>query len=157
MTSLVFIHGTGGRQEAYAETFAGMEQALQTRRPGVALVPCLWGNALGAKLNAGGASIPNYSAAKGGHKSSPEEENIRFWAALYQDPFYEIRLLGLRPLQDVAIVPGRLTPDQQLQQRVAALAEADELRSQLDQLGIGQVFDLACEMVVGPESKTYRR
>jgi hypothetical protein len=157
MTSLVFIHGTGGRQDAYAETFAGMEQALQRWKPGVALVPCLWGNALGAKLNAGGASIPSYSAAQGGRRLSPEEESIRFWEALYQDPFYEMRLLGLRPLQDAAIVPGRLTPDQQLQQRVAALAEADDLRAQLDQLGIGQVFDQACDIITGPDSKPYRR
>ena len=144
MTSLLFIHGTGGRQEAYAETFAGMERALQSSRPGVALIPCLWGNAQGAKLNAGGASIPNYSEAHGGHKPSPEEESIRFWEALYQDPFYEMRLLGLRPLQDAATVPGRLTPDQQLQQRVDALAEADSLRVQLNQLGIGQVIDCTC-------------
>ena len=157
MVSLVFVHGTGGRQVAYAETLKHMEQALQRWIPKSVLVPCLWGNDLGAKLNAGGASIPSYSEAKGGLTPSPEEENIRFWAALYQDPFYEMRLLGLRPLQDTAYVPGRLTPAQQLQQRVEALAKADELRAQLNQLGIGQVFDQACEIVVGPDSKPYQR
>lgn len=157
MTNLVFIHGTGGRQEAYAETLQHMEQAVQRWIPKGVLVPCLWGNALGAKLNAGGASIPSYSEAKGGQMLSPEEESIRFWEALYQDPFYEMRLLGLRPIQDDVIVPGQLTPSQQLQRRVEALAEADDLRAQLDKLGIGQVFDQACDIITGPDSKPYRR
>ena len=157
MTRLVFIHGTGGRQEAYAETLRHMEQAVQRWIPKGVLVPCLWGNALGANLNAGGASIPSYSEAKGGQMLSPEEESIRFWEALYRDPCYEMRLLGLRPIQDDVIVPGQLTPSQQLQRRVEALAKADDLRAQLDKLGIGQVFDQACDTITGPESKLYRR
>jgi hypothetical protein len=44
--TIIFVHGTGGRKEAYAETLQQMEQALQKRRPDTKLVPYLWGNPL---------------------------------------------------------------------------------------------------------------
>ena len=94
MTTVIFVHGTGGRRKDYAVTFQQIEKALQKRRPDVSLIPCLWGDVLGAKLNADGASIPTYNKSEGGKKLTPEEENIRLWKALYKDPFYEIRLLG---------------------------------------------------------------
>jgi hypothetical protein len=157
MTSVVFVHGTGGRQQAYAETLQQMEKALHERNLNAQLVPCLWGDLLGAKLNADGASIPSYREAKGGIQLSPEEENIRLWAALYEDPLYEMRLLSLRPLQDYDLVPGRLTPDQVLQQRVDELCASEELKAKLEQLGIGEVFDQACDRVAGPDSKPFGR
>jgi hypothetical protein len=80
-------------------TFEKIEKALYECKPGAKLIPCLWGDTLGAKLNADGASIPTYDKAQGGKKLTDEEENIRLWEALYKDPFYEICLLWLRSLQ----------------------------------------------------------
>jgi hypothetical protein len=125
MISVIFVHGTGGRQEAYAVTFQQMEQALQMRRSDAKLVPCLWGDALGAKLNAGGGSIPNYGETQGGQELTTEEASIRLWESLYRDPFYEIRLLGLRPLQAQTGIPGQLTPSQKLKVRVEARCSWD--------------------------------
>jgi len=51
MASLVFVHGTGGRQKAYAETLLQMERSLKAHHLDLKLVPCLWGDPLGAKLN----------------------------------------------------------------------------------------------------------
>lgn len=158
MTSILFVHGTGGRQKAYATTFEQMEQALHSHKIDAKLIPCLWGDLLGAKLNAGGVSIPNYQEAKGGQTLTADEESIRFWESLYKDPIYEIRLLGLRPLQDEAFVPGAVPPAQKLEARVQALPESDELRAKLDRLGIGSVFDDAVRRVTtGPASKPYER
>ena len=157
MTTVIFVHGTGGRKEAYAETLQQMEQSLQKRRPEAKLVPCLWGDLLGAKLNAGGASIPTYKEAQGGHELTPEEESVRLWSSLYQDPFYELRLLGLRPLQAQRAVPGQLTPAQELKGRVETLSTAIALQSRLDALGIGSVFKQACEVITGADSKLFGR
>ena len=114
MTSIIFVHGTGGRKEAYDQTFQQIKQALQERRPDIKLVPCLWGDPVGAKLNKGGVSIPSYDETDGGMKRSPEEENIQLWEALYKDPSYEMRLLGLRSLQSQTSAPGKQTSAQEL-------------------------------------------
>ena len=157
MTTVIFVHGTGGRRKDYAVTFQQIETALQRRRPDVRLIPCLWGDVLGAKLNADGASIPTYNESEGGKKLTPEEENIRLWEALYKDPFYEIRLLGLRSLQAQNIIPGKLTPSQKLKNRVADVSKDSELQTKLEALIIGKYFLPACEAIAGPKSEVFGR
>lgn len=156
MTSLIFVHGTGGREAAYAATFQQIERALAARRADVRLYPCLWGDSLGANLNAGGASIPDYAASAGGQPIADEPDGILLWEALYKDPLHEIRLLGLRPLQSGArTVPGKQTAAQELQGRVADLPGDAALISRLEELEIGGVFVAACEWVAGQESKPF--
>ncbi|HAA28553.1 MAG TPA: hypothetical protein DCE56_13790 [Cyanobacteria bacterium UBA8553] len=157
MTTIIFVHGTGGRKEAYAETLQHIEQALQKRRPNAKLVPCLWGDPLGAKLNARGASIPTYQESQGGQTLTPEEESVRLWENLYKDPFYEMRLLSLRPLQAQRTVPGQPTPSQELRSRAESLSTNAELQSKMNSLGIGAVFQQACEVVTGIDSKPLGR
>jgi hypothetical protein len=157
MTSVIFVHGTGGRQNDYAVTFQQIERALIERRPDAKLIPCLWGDSLGARLNADGASIPDYDEAEGGKKLTPEEENIRLWEALYKDPFYEIRLLGLRSLQAQNNIPGRPSPSQELKVRIAALPTDSALQTNLEALGIGTFFLPACEAIAGSESQVFGR
>ncbi len=70
MTAVLFVHGTGVRQLPYAETFAQIKRSLHARRPDVNLIPCLWGESLGAKLNAEGASIPLYDTTRGEGRSN---------------------------------------------------------------------------------------
>jgi hypothetical protein len=157
MTSVIFVHGTGGRKEDYAATFKQMEETLQKRKPNIKLIPCLWGDLLGAKLGADGASIPTYIETKGGEKLSPLEEKVRLWKALYEDPFYEIRLLGLRPLQTQRGVPGKQTPSQELKSRVDSLYASNELQEKLEKLEIGKVFSHACEIITGESSLPFGR
>ena len=157
MTTVIFVHGTGGRRKDYAVTFQQIETALLKRRPDVRLIPCLWGDVLGAKLNADGASIPTYNESEGGKKLTPEEENIRLWEALYEDPFYEIRLLGLRSLQAQNIIPGKLTPSQKFKNRVADVSKDFELHTKLEALIIGKYFLPACEAIAGTKSEVFGR
>lgn len=157
MTSVIFVHGTGGRQKDYAVTFQQIEKALLKCRPDAKLIPCLWGDPLGAKLNADGASIPTYDESQGGKKLTPEEENIRLWEALYKDPFYEIRLLGLRSLQAQNAAPGKLIPSQELKGRVADLTKDAGLQTKLDALEIGEFFGKACQLITGSESQLFGR
>ena len=157
MTSIIFVHGTGGRKEAYDQTFQQIKQALQERRPDIKLVPCLWGDPVGAKLNKGGVSIPSYDETQGGKQRSPEEENIQLWEALYKDPSYEMRLLGLRSLQSQTSAPGKQTPAQELQGRVEDLLANPELQTKLNALDIGSFFSRAYESIVGSNSQSFSR
>jgi hypothetical protein len=157
MTNVVFVHGTGGRKEAYATTFQQIEQSLQQERPDAKLVPCLWGDGLGAKLNAGGASIPTYDDTQGGQEPSPEQKDIRLWEFLYKDPLYEMQLMGLRPLKGQTAPPGMATPSQELKRRVDELVTFPELQSTLNDLEIGIVFRDAWEAIVEPSSKPFGR
>lgn len=156
MTSLIFVHGTGGRKEAYASTFRQLEKSLAMRRPDVSLYPCLWGDSCGASLGAGGTSIPDYEVSAGG-QSSAESEDIQLWEKLYADPLYEIRLLGLRPLQGQKTVPGKQTVAQELQSRVAHLSDDAALATKINELEIEAVFDAACEAIAGKSSKPFGR
>jgi hypothetical protein len=158
VTSVIFVHGTGGRQKDYAVNFQKIEKAFQERKLDAKLIPCLWGDPLGAKLNADGASIPTYDQAEGGKELTPEAENILLWEALYKDPCYEIRLLGLRSLQSQSSsIPGQPTPAQKLKNRVAALPTDSTLQPKLAALRIGKYFLPACTAIAGPESEVFGR
>lgn len=156
MTTVIFVHGTGGRKAAYAVTFQQIEKTLNQRKPDIKLVPCLWGEEHGTKLKAGGASIPDYNSTKGGTKSNNQEDNLNLlWEYLYKDPLYEIRLLSLRPIRGRATVPGKLTPSQELKRRVEQLTTSSSLRTQMENTEITEVFDQALKAVT--ESKPYER
>jgi hypothetical protein len=156
MTTVIFVHGTGGRKEAYAVTFGQIEDQLKERKPNIKLVPCLWGEPHGTKLNAGGASIPDYELTGGtANLDNKEEERVQLWKKLYEDPLYEIRLLSLRPNRGQAAVPGKLTPSQELRNRVKQLTVSQTLRSQRENAKIADVFDQAHQVVT--ESKPYAR
>ena len=156
MTSLIFVHGTGGRKEAYASTFQQLDEALAERRPDVSLYPCLWGDSLGASLGAGGVSIPDYEVSKGGQPLASAEA-IQLWEALYKDPIYEIRLLELRPPQGQKTIPGKQTAAQEVQSRVVALCDDTSLIKKLDALEIGSIFGLAHEAIAGKSSRPFGR
>ncbi|MEA5466853.1 hypothetical protein [Leptothoe sp. PORK10 BA2] len=157
MTSVIFVHGTGGRKEAYAATFDQIEQTLSHRRPDVALFSCLWGDDYGAQLHAQGVSIPTHDVTSGGQTPTEDDKAVQLWQALYADPFYELRLLGLRPLQSQKAVPGKQTPAQELKSRTQGLAANEKLQATLDELKIGVVFAEACDHIFGKDSKPFGR
>ena len=59
MTNVIFVHGTGVRQESYEQSFAQIKKELTKRQPDLNVLPCYWGK-FGTQLNAEGASIPEY-------------------------------------------------------------------------------------------------
>ena len=60
MATVIFVHGTGVRQPQYVETFKQIKQKLHVQHPDLHIIPCLWGDSVGVKLNANGVSIPKY-------------------------------------------------------------------------------------------------
>jgi hypothetical protein len=156
MTTVIFVHGTGGRKPAYAITFDDIEKKLSQLNPEIKLVPCLWGEPHGTKLNANGASIPEYDSTGGTAKSNNKEVHpVQLWEQLYKNPLYEIQLLSLRPIRGQAAVPGKLTPSQKLRNKVNELTASSTLPTQLQQTGIAEVFDRSHQAVT--QSNSYNR
>ncbi len=59
MASVIFVHGIAVKQPEYDKTFQIIQTEINAKRPDIKVIRCFWGE-LGARLNAGGDSIPKY-------------------------------------------------------------------------------------------------
>ncbi|MGH8002700.1 MAG: hypothetical protein ACREPR_25515 [Brasilonema sp.] len=147
MTTLIFVHGTGIRPPQYEETFALIQQKLGVQRPDIKVVPCLWGEMFGTKLNAQGASIPLYDATLA-LSEEEEDKEILLWEQLYRDPLYELRLLSLKPNSENTANPFTEQPSDELNSRLQSLNPSPELQALLVEAEIALVFDEALQAVI---------
>ena len=149
MTSVVFVHGTGVREREYEETFEIIEGKIHVQRPDINVIGCLWGDELGTRLNANGASIPRYDETLGlDDVVDSEDEEIVLWAHLYRNPLYELRLLALKPREEMSSNPFEESPGDDLSSRIENLTIEDKLQATLTEAGIIEVFYEAQEEVV---------
>ena len=154
MTTVVFVHGTGVRASSDKDPFkiafdlVSSKLRQHAKRSDLNLVPCFWGNKLGAKLHANGASIPEYDTARGLEVVSDEDYEISLWRLLYQDPLYELRVLSLRAAETTEFVFGVSSPGELLDERVRNFTLSETLRTKLDKAGITEVFTDARLVVV---------
>ncbi|MFE5871523.1 hypothetical protein ACFQ6V_23160 [Streptomyces roseifaciens] len=65
MAAVVFVHGTGVREPRFEDLFQRVGEGLAKRTPGVKVIPYYWGTEHGARLAAGGASLPPEGTARG--------------------------------------------------------------------------------------------
>jgi hypothetical protein len=153
MTTVIFVHGTGVRQPQYVETFKLIEQKLHAQRPDLHIAPCLWGDSLGTKLNANGASIPLYDSTLALEEGEGEDYEIVLWERLYQEPLYELRVLSLKPGEESASSPWDEQPGDRLKSRLESLSPSPQLQAKLEEAGIAEVFDEARQAII--RSKPY--
>ncbi|MGW0933593.1 hypothetical protein [Streptomyces sp. NPDC002666] len=124
MTSVVFVHGTGVREDSYRKSYQRVARGLARLRPDVNLVPCYWGDTYGAHLALGGASFPEREQDRA-LPGAAADDPLAVWALLEQDPLAEIELLAESAGEDEGggFAPGRVDPWDALAARVRALAE----------------------------------
>lgn len=133
--------GTGVRAEGYAATLAAIERQVAKHVLPLVVRGCYWGEAEGARLRAGGASIPGYAGA-GGQAPSEADQLHALWIVLYTDPWYELRLLRHRP--KVGSTPfGRESPSAELIRAVREYAPSVALRERFDAAGVAEYVDTA--------------
>ena len=149
MTTVVFVHGIGIRQTSYSETFALVKQGLLNQRSDLNVIPCLWGDSLGTKLNANGASIPLYDTTRSLEYVKEEDYEIALWEQLYRDSLYELRVLSFSASGTVTFIPGQVNPGDALDERVRNLTASPKFQTQLNEAGIAEVFDEAHQSVIG--------
>jgi hypothetical protein len=125
-TTLLFIHGTGVRQQAFDAALDIIRGEVAAELPGVTVRPCFWGERFGVRFHHGGRSIPDYDTARGIVDTEPIDYDVTLWARLLEDPYFELRL---RLLADVGAaeagdpVPGTSAlPGEELLEDVEMLA-----------------------------------
>jgi len=89
---IIFVHGTGVRQPAFAATFKTVQMNVAQFLPTASVVPCYWGD-FGSNIGKG-LSVPLYDQSKSIGQDTPESEGLARWALLYDDPLIELRLLA---------------------------------------------------------------
>jgi hypothetical protein len=151
-TTLLFVHGTGVRKKQYAETYEEIRKAVVRHQLPVELRGCFWGDTHGARLNAGGASVPGYTESAGGAGVTAQDEALALWAVLYTDPWYELRLLRNYPHERLAVRLGAETPADRLRAAVDGFEPSDRLLDDLDDAGLVRQFRTAlAELCSWPE------
>ncbi|HLK72992.1 MAG TPA: hypothetical protein VKU77_05015 [Streptosporangiaceae bacterium] len=150
MTTVLFIHGTGVREPAFAATYAQIKAGLHGLRPDLRVERCYWGE-IGARLQAGGKSFYFDAAvtarparASTADEPVPEEEKeLARWARLRVDPLFEIRLyeLGKPQAGDLFGMPVR--------DRVLALPGNPRVAAELASGGLTEAFGDAVRWVAG--------
>ena len=151
MTSVLFVHGTGGRTPHLAEPFRRIKRALLERRPDLRVERCLWGDHTGARLNANGKSIPTYHPPR---EDEDALDAVALWSELYDDPSYELRLLAIAPPRRRGIDLGAVPPGELLRKRLRDIAPSSRLAELLDAGGVAHLFGNALAAV--SESQPFR-
>ena len=124
--TVLFVHGTGVRKASYEWTAAQIAAGLQSVAPAVRLEPCLWGDAHGAKLALGGASIPKFSPSLA---PSDADRTVALWELLARDCFFELREL-------VASGPRGLSAPAEREHKAALSQALESLADDVDTLRV---------------------
>jgi hypothetical protein len=142
--SIIFVHGTGVRQQGYEKTFKQIEEQLEKRpeTKGLRRERCVWGAVHGSRLLGGGGSIPGY---KGKSAAAPEDEVLKWWL-LYQDPLFELKTF--RENSDLEMPPRWRTDWENRKKELAACEPSVELQRLLSEHGLDQIWMTAWRNVV---------
>ncbi|MCX4528798.1 MULTISPECIES: alpha/beta fold hydrolase [unclassified Streptomyces] len=92
MTTALFIHGTGVREPGFSGLYERFTDGLGEFAPDVRVAPYYWGGELGARLGAGGLSLPYTGGrSRGGlGEEADAADGTELWADLYRDPLAEL-------------------------------------------------------------------
>ncbi|MGW0895874.1 alpha/beta fold hydrolase [Streptomyces goshikiensis] len=105
MTTALFIHGTGVREPGFSDLYGRFTAGLREFAPDVRTASCYWGGELGARLGAGGLSVPYTGGrSRGGLDEAAgavqtvgaagAADGTELWADLYRDPLAELAAAG---------------------------------------------------------------
>lgn len=146
LTSVILVHGTGVREVGYARTLARFRAGLASRCPDVTVLPCAWGDALGALPSGGPSLIPGKttqqkSSAKAA-VNGPDEVMARRYI-LDIDPLHQLSLIALawqHRLKADLEFPGEETASAALQKYIAELPGQQALWAELGNAGLTASF-----------------
>ncbi len=152
MTNIIFVHGTGVREDAYNRSL----EVVQRNCNGVSVSKCYWGH-LGSRLNKKGVSIPNYDTARavsGGWMdpaATDDDYRVALWGLLYDDPLYELRVLSLKQKMTRDLAPGQAPPGAELREYVKRFEITPRVQTLLEEGGIDKKFEAARTAITGSE------
>lgn len=145
MRTVLFVHGTGVREDQFSVMFDTIERSLGLIVPGLAVRPCFWGREFGAEVR--GDSIPDYpDESEISDRDAARALEEAGWAMLEIDPLYELRVLGVRAPSAVHLPPGH--PGELLRGEVAALATDAGLLAAANAVGLSDHWLAALDAVL---------
>ncbi len=123
--TLVFVHGTGVRQEGWVPTWQRVQE--HGRAHGldeVTFVGCPWGPALGVPLDRVDATLPPEALVKAVTEGPPDPRDLAAaaWDLLLADPLFELRLAGEGVPAPAKVRIGEVPVEQQALERLLDLA-----------------------------------
>lgn len=148
--SVVFVHGTGVRGDRYQAQFERVRSGIKERRPDVVVLPCRWGERLGAALHSNGASLPALGQKANGlsdEQRAQQDWQRSQWTLLEIDPLHELRLIaasGRGRRFTIGAEPTWLV----LADRMRDLPIVAPVRDELDGLGLLDDFKRAVPAVL---------
>lgn len=142
--TVLYVHGTGVRKQSFEASAARIANGLARTDPSIRLHPCLWGDALGARLGLEGASIPEYVKSPGA--SHGDEENVALWDLLARDCLFELRELAASVSIDPE-PPLVITAKQAIRAALARLTMDEALLVPLEDFAARGQWQLAVEKV----------
>ncbi|MBX7222620.1 MAG: hypothetical protein K1Y36_21920 [Blastocatellia bacterium] len=153
MGYIVFVHGTGVREESYLGSLKQIQtklEQLKKKHPELGswnVAECLWGDELGAKLNLNGKSLPDYQ----GTATRQQPGEIMQWWQLYQDPELELRVWeASEPAPDFG--PPTVAPKwKAYDAKLKAYRPSSEVQEVLTTFSLTDDWQLAWEEVVHPD------
>jgi len=96
METILFVHGTGVRTEAYQRTLELITAKAKVFLPGFEVAGCNWGEPWGARLNFEGRSIPGPLPDSIG-AAAVDAAKLALWALLAEDPLLELKVAVHNP------------------------------------------------------------
>ncbi|MER5262750.1 hypothetical protein ABTZ99_11830 [Actinosynnema sp. NPDC002837] len=148
MKTILFVHGTGVRDNAYWNTFRHVCAGVASIRPGWRVEHCYWGDRHGARLNANGVTIPGTSDR--GFGVPEDDPDTALWWMLDHDPLVELRALAVRPAEAVDLPPTADAPGEWLVEAARDLPD-ERLAALLDDAGLADVFGDAVDEVLADD------
>ena len=146
--TVLFIHGTGVREQKFTSAFTQITAGLARVRSDLRTERCYWG-AIGAELltaapaEAGSQAREQDPADE--HGVPEEEKELARWARLFVDPLFEIRLRQVGGPE-----PGGLF-DPAVEELVRALPTQPGVAAALASLGLAGHFADAIDWVTGSD------
>lgn len=129
MGSIIFVHGTGVREQTFTPSLAQLKQkleALKKLHPSLStwnLVGCPWGDSLGVKLHLQGKSLPDYQGAA----TKQQRDDVMDWWLLYQDPELELRVWEAVEKPPLLVAPGATPKWKAYHQKIIDFKPSDDL------------------------------
>ena len=121
---ILFVHGTGVREPAFAHTLEKIHRRVFEKRADLSVEGCNWGQELGATFHAQGVSIPHYDttrAALGDEEEATDAETLAaLWELLQRDPLFELRLTRLVARESTLLFADDSPAREDFRQRVIA-------------------------------------
>ncbi len=126
--TLLFIHGTGVRQEGYDQTIALLRKGFDNVLP-VDVDGVCWGPELGVNVDAKAIEQVLPLTFTKASTIGPEDIGVRaaLWGELFRDPLLELRLASMRPPaagKQNAALPGVQPPDIALTSLLSKFAQS---------------------------------